>query len=320
MEEQSTDEKRSPIERTMIWILVFLLIFSIALLIFQFPRLLQLSESLRSYLEANYGAEGLIPLTGGDFSLSLVEVILRDLGIELDTGVEVGEVELTATPTPTLTLTATETSIFTATSTATPTDTGTPTQTGTPTDTLTPTRTLPPPTATKTFTPKPPTATFTPSKTPTPSNTPTPPNTSTPTITPTFTATPPPDQFSPVFVSGVVVLKLSQVGPDCQLSVDPFSVTDQAVSWGIGSEGVGDRAGFVKLVSVAGSEVAVNLDLPYSGKGYVPYGTWSSTGHSNATLLPNVTSTTIINLEFRIRDNSGKTTVLPTNLVGCTVN
>jgi len=141
MEEETTRIQRIDFDKALIWILILILILALGVLVLEWPKLVQLTVSLRANIAANYQSGLLIPLTGKSFRLSLVEAILRDLGESPDSEIAVVQIDPTSTPTiiPD-TSTPTETPIFTPTPTGTPTQTATPTNTSTPTDTATPTR------------------------------------------------------------------------------------------------------------------------------------------------------------------------------------
>jgi hypothetical protein len=317
MEEGSSKRKRFQFDNVLIWFLIVLVIASVVLMILEWPKLLPLSASLRSRLEADYGSSSLME-TIGVLRLQIIEDVFRDLGLPIDLSiVETEEPVPTATSfEPLDTETATPTLENTATPTGTRTPTRTPLSTSTPSKTATSTWTPIPPTATKTRkppTPRPPTWTFTPSVTPTPSNTPTPSDTPTPTntftptptFTPSITPTPTPaDSSAPYF--GEVVFVLTQTGGDqCRVTVEYANVFDPAISYGIGPNGIGDRNGFVRVFcGIGGEESFVNL--AGNDGGYVPYGEWNAVYSGSVTCGP-IDATTVITYRARARDNSRKT-------------
>jgi hypothetical protein len=316
MEEQNARVRTFQIEKILIWVLILLLIIAIAILILEWPKLLALGVSLRSNLAANYGSDSFLSGTTG-LQLSIVEGILRDLNFTPEEEPEVAQIEPTATPTetPTETSTPTQTPTFTPTPTSTPTYTSTPIFTSTPTNTPTATNTHTPRPPTKTNTPRPPTATYTPSKTPTPTKTHTPTMTFTPTITPTPT---PVDSTPPYFTGFGWLILVPGAGDTCKIEVENAHVKDLVVSYGIGSGGIGDRAGYVKLSCFIGSSSDLcNKTLSVSNATYFPFGEWNADYNGSSGSIAGVFSDTFITVKVIARDNAGKITEESAQRTGC---
>jgi hypothetical protein len=106
-------------------------------------------------------------------------------------------------------------------------------------------------------------------------------------------------------------------GESCRISVQPFTVRDNAVSYGIGGTGLGSGAGTVILQTTDDSDINFSIDLmPPTGSSYVPYGTWTST-HQASQLIAGIDPTTHVIFEIRAIDNAGKSGGLGASFTGC---
>jgi hypothetical protein len=140
------------------------------------------------------------------------------------------------------------------------------------------------------------------------------------TFTPTITPTPTPGDSGPPAFDNIPVIILNPVGELCNLSVEPFWVRDNPVSYGIGVTGIGPVQGSVKVHTISGSDISFSFDLmPPAAVEYSPYGLWRSK-HQGSKQLSGVTPTTNINLEILVTDNVGKTAKATGSFTGCVGN
>jgi hypothetical protein len=101
------------------------------------------------------------------------------------------------------------------------------------------------------------------------------------------------------------------------MSVEPFSVRDDAISYGIGGSGVGSGTGTVKFQTTSGSDISFSISMmPPTGSSYIPYGTWTST-HEALHSQSGITPTTYVEFEIRIIDNAGKSYSIGGSFIGC---
>jgi hypothetical protein len=103
-----------------------------------------------------------------------------------------------------------------------------------------------------------------------------------------------------------VVFVLTKVGVDqCRITVQYANAFDLAISYGIGSGGIGDKNGFVRLHCNTGGGQLCGQNLSGNDGSYVPYGEWNAIYTGASTFGP-IDDTTVINYWLQVRDNSGK--------------
>lgn len=290
-------------------IIVFLLLLSIALLLSVLWGTPWLTDRLRVDDEKDSVQRfGTSPLEGERTESATGLEVERDEGgadltgtptLELNeilTETPISILSSTSTTTITVSVTLTEKSGITATTTATtsletPGATHTSSPTSSPSITVTPSST---PTHTKTLTP---------TNTPSPTTTPTPSSTRTPTLPPSPT---PADSSAPFFQGFGFLVLIASDGDSCQIKIDKIHARDLPISFGIGPDGVGNQAGFVKLSCThSGSGDLCNINLTAMNISYAPYEEWNA-DYSGSTTISGVSPTTALTVKVTARDNSGK--------------